>query len=41
MGILIDTGVFIRWERDGGTVNLGRKIGATHILRSFATPSMA
>jgi predicted nucleic acid-binding protein len=22
MGILIDTGVFIRWERDGGTVNL-------------------
>ena len=24
MGILIDTGVFIRWEREGGTVNLGK-----------------
>ena len=24
MGILIDTGVFIRWERDGGTVNFGK-----------------
>jgi tRNA(fMet)-specific endonuclease VapC len=22
MGILIDTGVFIRWERDGGAVDL-------------------
>ena len=24
MGILIDTGVFIRWERDGGRIDLGR-----------------
>jgi predicted nucleic acid-binding protein len=24
MGIVIDTGVFIRWERDGGRVNLGK-----------------
>ena len=24
MGILIDTGVFIRWERDGGRMDLGR-----------------
>lgn len=23
MGVLIDTGVFIRWERDGGRIDLG------------------
>ena len=27
MGILIDTGVFIRWERDDGKVDLGRWAG--------------
>lgn len=24
MGVVIDTGVFIRWERDGGTIDFSR-----------------
>lgn len=39
MGILIDTGVFIRWERDGGTVNLGKWSGYGEPTISVVTQS--
>lgn len=39
MGILIDTGVFIRWERDGGTVNLGKWSGYGEPAISVVTQS--
>ncbi len=39
MGILIDTGVFIRWERDGGTVNFGKWSGYGEPAISVVTQS--
>lgn len=39
MGIVIDTGVFIRWERDGGTVNFGRWAGYGEPAISVVTQS--
>ncbi|MEX1028230.1 MAG: PIN domain-containing protein [Candidatus Paceibacterota bacterium] len=39
MGILIDTGVFIRWERDGGRVDLGNWSGFGEPAISVITQS--
>lgn len=39
MGIVIDTGVFIRWERDGGTVDLGGWTGHGESAISVITQS--
>ena len=34
MGVLIDTGVFIRWEREGGIIDFSR-------WRSFGEPCVS
>lgn len=39
MGILIDTGVFIRWEREGGKINLGNWSGYGNPCISVITQS--
>ena len=39
MGVVIDTGVFIRWERDGGTIDFSRWVSLGEPCISVVTES--